>query len=236
MKNFLTEKGDKYLGYPLKAVKAFYKSDQEKKLQYFEPSNVFKNISKEDLQYLDFVPMGMTEEEVKSEIERRKKVATVKPMISKDYQKEFKKFGHEPMIYFETKPIKMSDWDKMSFEERFNVFKEEPYSYEEKIESLECQEEWQNMTKAERDEWRKKLKDTDGDRVPDEFDCNKNNVMEQKDFNWRIKAMRNQGWNEDKIEDWFITIFKLSKNEFEKHKNTKTITKEYIQKARMLFL
>jgi len=45
--------------------------------------------------------------------------------------------------------------------------------------SLEKQEEWQNKSTAERNYEREKCPDTDGDMVPDEYDCEPDNVMEQ---------------------------------------------------------
>jgi len=45
--------------------------------------------------------------------------------------------------------------------------------------SQQKQEEWQDMSSEERTEAREELPDTDGDRVPDEYDCEPDDVMEQ---------------------------------------------------------
>lgn len=45
--------------------------------------------------------------------------------------------------------------------------------------SLKKQREWKNFSRSKRNHYRNYLKDTDGDRVPDKFDCNPTNVMKQ---------------------------------------------------------
>lgn len=77
--------------------------------------------------------------------------------------------------------------------------------------SKKMQLKWSNMNTVQRTKARKKHKDSDGDRVPDIFDCQPNNIMRQdanklinetlnyQDINYSSNRMKQQGTNKNII-------------------------------------
>ena len=111
------------------------------------------------------------------EVKERRKQYRDKPeikILKKEYQKEYLK---RPEVKLHKKEC-FQDLEVIKHKKEYlKEYRQRP-EYKEKY-KLYKQGQWQSMTKEERDEWRQKLKDSDGDRVPDEFDCNPDNVMEQ---------------------------------------------------------
>jgi len=81
---------DVILGYPKKAVETFTK---EKDKRLFNVHQSFKNISKEDLNYLDFNPIGLTEEETITEINKRKQATTQIPLTPDELTEVWDRYG-----------------------------------------------------------------------------------------------------------------------------------------------
>jgi hypothetical protein len=90
-KEVRTKGADVMLGYPEKAVRGWKAMGGARGVRGIYES--YPNIYKSDLHYLDFNPSGMTDEEVRAEIQKRKLAATSKPLTDEQVYKQDVKHG-----------------------------------------------------------------------------------------------------------------------------------------------
>src|SRR6056297_1540636 len=65
--------------------------------------------------------------------------------------------------------------------------------------SMKMQNKWKRMTSPQRNKARKKYRDSDGDRVPDIFDCSPFNTMKQDiNFGRKPRGITQEQWKQQK--------------------------------------
>jgi len=116
--------------------------------------------------------------------ERRSKYS--KEYLQRSEVKEYRKeYAQRPAVKKQAKEYRERPEIKKHYNEKQKEYFERPAiqelqkKYHKERYRLQKQGEWQDMTSDQRAELRQRLKDTDGDRVPDDYDCDPNNVMQQ---------------------------------------------------------